>query len=174
MIHQEYSIQIRIITREYDYVIGKFSYKGNLEDVDILMYVEHFTRKTKLNDMWYFRQFLDFGFAKQLKANERLKDLFGTPGYLAPETLRCQMYEDHKGYSFEVDIWALGVIMYTLLAGYAPFYHRQQLRMMRLIQEGRFEFTKEAWESISNDAKNLVFSNLFIIYWSSDRANADC
>ncbi|KAI6240191.1 Phosphorylase kinase [Aphelenchoides fujianensis] len=97
----------------------------------------------------------DFGFAKQLKPNERLKELFGTPGYLAPETLRCQMYEDAVGYSYEVDNWALGVIMYTLLAGYAPFYHRQQLRMMRLIQEGKYEFAKEAWESISVDAKKL-------------------
>jgi serine/threonine protein kinase len=43
----------------------------------------------------------DFGFAKQLRPNEKLKginnffgftldflELFGTPGYLAPETLR--------------------------------------------------------------------------------------
>ncbi|KAI6215213.1 Phosphorylase kinase [Aphelenchoides besseyi] len=98
----------------------------------------------------------DFGFAKQLNPNERLKELFGTPGYLAPETLRCQMYEDATGYGVEVDNWALGVIMYTLLAGYAPFYHRQQLRMMRLIQEGKYEFSKEAWESISRDAKDLI------------------
>jgi phosphorylase kinase gamma subunit len=79
------------------------------------------------------------------------------------------MYEDAKGYGVEVDNWALGVIFFTLLAGYAPFYHRfitfilkyifyhrQQLRMMRLIQEGKYEFAKEAWDSISRDAKDLV------------------
>jgi phosphorylase kinase gamma subunit len=98
----------------------------------------------------------DFGFAKQLELGQYLRDLFGTPGYLAPETLKCQMYEDAKGYSFEVDNWALGVIMYTLLAGYAPFYHRQQLRMMRLIQEGRYEFPRQQWDSISEDAKDLI------------------
>jgi serine/threonine protein kinase len=42
------------------------------------------------------------------------------------------MYEDAEGYSFEVDNWALGVIMYTLLAGHAPFYHREQLRYLVL------------------------------------------
>ncbi|KAJ8930936.1 hypothetical protein NQ314_016200 [Rhamnusium bicolor] len=31
-------------------------------------------------------------------------DLCGTPGYLAPETLRCNMLEDATGYSFEVDM----------------------------------------------------------------------
>ncbi|KAI1731882.1 protein kinase domain-containing protein [Ditylenchus destructor] len=98
----------------------------------------------------------DFGFAKQLAPQQKLKDLFGTPGYLAPETLKCQMYEDAEGYGLEVDNWALGVIMYTLLAGYAPFYHRQQLRMMRLIQEGRYEFNKEQWDLISDDAKDLI------------------
>jgi phosphorylase kinase gamma subunit len=98
----------------------------------------------------------DFGFAKQLEPGQLLKDLFGTPGYLAPETLKCQMYEDARGYSFEADNWALGVIMYTLLAGYAPFYHRQQLRMMRLIQEGRYEFPRQQWDSVSEDAKDLI------------------
>lgn len=77
---------------------------------------------------------------------------------MAPETLRCQMYEDADGYGLEVDNWALGVIMYTLLAGYAPFYHRQQLRMMRMIQEGRYEFRSEHWENVSEEAKDLVGS----------------
>lgn len=98
----------------------------------------------------------DFGFAKQLKEGQLLKDLVGTPGYLAPETLRCQMNEDAHGYSLEVDNWALGVIMYTMLSGHAPFYHRQQLRMMRMIQEGKYEFKKEHWEHISDGAKDLI------------------
>ena len=98
----------------------------------------------------------DFGFAKELTSTQKLKDLFGTPGYLAPESLRCQMYENAPGYSFEVDNWALGVIMYTLLAGYAPFYHRQQLKMMRMIQEGKYEFNTQQWDTISDGAKNLI------------------
>lgn len=49
---------------------------------------------------------------------------------------------------------------YTLLAGYAPFYHRQQLRLMRMIQEGKYEF-KENWDLISEDAKDLVLFFLF-------------
>ncbi|KAE9552032.1 hypothetical protein FO519_004757 [Halicephalobus sp. NKZ332] len=102
----------------------------------------------------------DFGFAVQLKPGEKLRALFGTPGYLAPEALRCQMYEDAAGYGIEVDNWALGVIMYTLLAGYAPFYHRIQLRMMRHIQEGRYDFPKDQWENISEDAKDLAHALL--------------
>lgn len=46
----------------------------------------------------------DFGFARILKEGELLHDLCGTPGYLAPETLRCSMIEGASGYSYEVDM----------------------------------------------------------------------
>ncbi|RZC32649.1 phosphorylase b kinase gamma catalytic chain, skeletal muscle/heart isoform [Asbolus verrucosus] len=46
----------------------------------------------------------DFGFAKKLAEGEQVHELCGTPGYLAPETLRCNMVEDAPGYSYEVDM----------------------------------------------------------------------
>uniref|UniRef100_A0A8R1E2J9 phosphorylase kinase n=2 Tax=Caenorhabditis japonica TaxID=281687 RepID=A0A8R1E2J9_CAEJA len=98
----------------------------------------------------------DFGFATRLEPGRKLRDLCGTPGYLAPETIRCQMYDKAEGYSFEVDEWALGVIMYTLLAGYAPFYHRKQLMMLRIIQQGKYEFRSDQWTNITSEAKSLI------------------
>uniref|UniRef100_A0A915C7Q7 phosphorylase kinase n=1 Tax=Parascaris univalens TaxID=6257 RepID=A0A915C7Q7_PARUN len=104
----------------------------------------------------------DFGFATQLQPGQKLKELLGTPGYLAPETLRCQMYEDAEGYGVEVDNWALGVILYTLLAGYAPFYHRRQLIMLRMIQEAKYEFRAEQWAQITFEAKDLI-KNILVV-----------
>ncbi|CAL2035081.1 hypothetical protein CAEBREN_20876 [Caenorhabditis brenneri] len=98
----------------------------------------------------------DFGFATRIQPGKKLRDLCGTPGYLAPETIRCQMYDNAEGYSMEVDEWALGVIMYTLLAGYAPFYHRKQLMMLRIIQQGKYEFRSEQWMNITAEAKSLI------------------
>jgi len=46
----------------------------------------------------------DFGFAKVLKSGERLTDLCGTPGYLAPETLKTSMDRSANGYGREVDM----------------------------------------------------------------------
>ncbi|PNF28953.1 Phosphorylase b kinase gamma catalytic chain, skeletal muscle/heart isoform [Cryptotermes secundus] len=46
----------------------------------------------------------DFGFARAIKPGEKLYDLCGTPGYLAPEVLKSSMFEDAEGYSKEVDI----------------------------------------------------------------------
>lgn len=39
----------------------------------------------------------------------------GTPNYIAPEIL------NKVGHSYEVDIWSIGCIMYTLLVGKPPF-----------------------------------------------------
>uniref|UniRef100_A0A183BZ25 Serine/threonine-protein kinase PLK n=1 Tax=Globodera pallida TaxID=36090 RepID=A0A183BZ25_GLOPA len=58
----------------------------------------------------------DFGLATIVDFDgERKKTLCGTPNYIAPEML------DKKGHSYEVDIWAIGCILYTLLVGKPPF-----------------------------------------------------
>ncbi|XP_063927246.1 phosphorylase b kinase gamma catalytic chain, skeletal muscle/heart isoform isoform X4 [Zophobas morio] len=98
----------------------------------------------------------DFGFAKKLAEGEMVHELCGTPGYLAPETLKCNMVEDAPGCSFEVDVWACGVIMYTLLVGCPPFWHRKQMIMLRNIMEGKYSFTSPEWADISEPPKDLI------------------
>ncbi|XP_031764310.2 phosphorylase b kinase gamma catalytic chain, skeletal muscle/heart isoform isoform X3 [Galleria mellonella] len=98
----------------------------------------------------------DFGFAKVLNEGEKLFELCGTPGYLAPETLKANMFDDAPGYGMEVDIWACGVIMFTLLVGCPPFWHRKQMVMLRNIMEGKYSFTSPEWADISDDPKDLI------------------
>lgn len=58
----------------------------------------------------------DFGLATQITyEGERKKTLCGTPNYIAPEIL------NKKGHSYEVDIWSIGCVMFTLLVGQPPF-----------------------------------------------------
>ncbi|XP_063591378.1 serine/threonine-protein kinase PLK1-like [Penaeus indicus] len=58
----------------------------------------------------------DFGLATRVDyEGERKRTLCGTPNYIAPEIL-CK-----KGHSYEVDVWSLGCILYTLLVGKPPF-----------------------------------------------------
>ena len=52
----------------------------------------------------------DFGLATKLEFDgEKKKTICGTPNYIAPEIL-----DGKCGHSYEVDIWSLGVIMYTI------------------------------------------------------------
>ncbi|CAI8043975.1 Phosphorylase b kinase gamma catalytic chain, liver/testis isoform [Geodia barretti] len=98
----------------------------------------------------------DFGFATICEPGNTLSELLGTPGYLAPEMLRRNVEPGSPGYSHPVDMWACGVIMYTLLAGFPPFWHRKQLMMLRNIMDGKYEFVSPEWDIISDSAKDLI------------------
>lgn len=104
----------------------------------------------------------DFGFATVLGPDEELTELCGTPGYLAPEVLAVSMYEDVSGYRHEVDMWAIGVIMYTLLCGAPPFWHRKQMQMLRMIMHANYSFGTPEWDDISQPPKDLI-SKLLVI-----------
>jgi polo-like kinase 1 len=59
----------------------------------------------------------DFGLASRLEfEGEKKRTICGTPNYIAPEVL-----EGKNGHSYEVDVWSLGVVLYTLVVGKPPF-----------------------------------------------------
>eukprot|EP00093_Oithona_nana_P012646 12646.XXX_718635_719979_1 [CDS] Oithona nana genome sequencing. len=99
----------------------------------------------------------DFGLAKEV-GDERLYECVGTPGYLAPEVLEAGMCERNEcdGYSFEVDAWACGVVMYTLLVGTPPFWHHRQLNMIRLIMRGNYSMEGPTWQTVTSETKDLI------------------
>ena len=57
----------------------------------------------------------DFGLSKILKGTEVATTGLGTPDYMAPEMLK------KENYSFSVDWWTLGCLIYELTVGASPF-----------------------------------------------------
>ncbi|KAM9811336.1 phosphorylase b kinase gamma catalytic chain, skeletal muscle/heart isoform-like [Syngnathus typhle] len=104
----------------------------------------------------------DFGFAVQIQSGEKLKEVCGTPLYLAPEIIQCSMDPGHGGYGTAVDIWSAGVIMYTLLAGSPPFWHRKQMLMLRMILKGDYSFSSPEWDDRSDTVKDLISRMLVV------------
>ena len=98
----------------------------------------------------------DFGLATKLEFDgERKRTVCGTPNYIAPEIL-----EGKTGHSFEVDIWSLGVIMYTLIIGKPPFETNNVKETYKRIKSGNYSFPEHA--IISEPAKDLIQSILVL------------
>lgn len=110
----------------------------------------------------------DFGLAKFL-LHDRGQKLYSTVGssfYFAPEIL------SGRGYNEKCDIWSLGVILYVMLSGTAPFPTDEGEEFLHeKIRAGEFTFPDNEWKSISLGGKRLV-SNLMVLD-PSKRPNAE-
>ena len=92
----------------------------------------------------------DFGLATKLDFDgERKRTICGTPNYIAPEVL-----EGKQGHSYEVDVWSLGVIIYTLIIGKPPFETSDVKTTYRRIRMNAYSFPDHV--QISDGARDLV------------------
>ena len=80
---------------------------------------------------------------------KRLKSKVGTLYYISPEIIK-------GNYDEKCDIWACGVILYILLAGYPPFSGNTDKEVYNLITNLKYDFDKERWKNISKYAKELI------------------
>jgi serine/threonine protein kinase len=90
----------------------------------------------------------DFGLSTKIKDNEGKKEQLGTLNFMAPEIWKVPK----DGYSYEVDIWSMGIVMYNLLTGTFPF--KVSKNDGSSVLNGEFEFPKNIY--ISKEAKNLI------------------
>ena len=91
----------------------------------------------------------DFGLAVKLDyKNEKIKSFCGTLNYMAPEIF------ERKGYSYEIDIWALGIIMCYLLVGKNPFQSSTEKETINNIKNNKLNFPKDI--KLSSSAKDLI------------------
>lgn len=72
----------------------------------------------------------DMGLAKIVKPEERAMSVVGTPDYMAPEVI-CQ-----TGHHQPVDWWMLGVLVFELLVGRAPFEAESTPQIYELVKQG--------------------------------------
>lgn len=77
----------------------------------------------------------DLGFAKQMQKQKMTGTILGTSLTMAPEVL------EEKPYSFQADIWSLGVVFYQLLSGNYPYMGLNDMDILKKIKNTRPNFT---------------------------------
>ncbi|XP_076829561.1 protein kinase C delta type-like isoform X2 [Brachyhypopomus gauderio] len=89
----------------------------------------------------------DFGLCKEnVSKNNLAKSMCGTPDYIAPEILLEQQY------SFSVDWWSFGVLLYGMLTGELPFYGDNTFELYESIQNDTPDFP----DYITLDTRDLL------------------
>lgn len=94
----------------------------------------------------------DFGLSR-IVDEEHLKVLMttcGTTSYMAPEIFTKQ------GHGKPVDIWAIGILTYFVLAGYTPFEAETPAQERQAILKGEYDFSDSCWDQVSDSAKNFI------------------
>lgn len=97
---------------------------------------------------------VDFGLAKVLDG-EQANEFCGSLGYISPE-----MYLDQP-YGYEVDMFAMGGIIFRLLSGTRPFGSTKktdanQRRLQRVTINLQYKIQGTVWENVSPEARNIV------------------
>jgi serine/threonine protein kinase len=102
----------------------------------------------------------DFGTARTHGVGNRAKTYTGTTDYFAPEVLRVDRAEIDS-YDEACDMWSLGVCLFAMLRGALPFWEDRVIdgrpvTMPQQIMGGMYSFEHDAWESVSENAKDVV------------------
>jgi cGMP-dependent protein kinase len=98
-------------------------YLNIISQIIYIMYILHTNnycyRDLKLNNLIMddtgYLKIIDFGIAKDITGKDKTNTIIGTYKYMAPEMIKG------NGYSFNVDYWAMGIILYEWFYGKVPF-----------------------------------------------------
>lgn len=92
---------------------------------------------------------IDWGTAKLVQPNEKLKEKTGSMYYIAPEVLSGK-------YDEKCDVWSCGVILYMLITGQPPFSGDSQEEVFKSIKKGKFDLDLPEFDAVSDDLKSLL------------------
>lgn len=96
----------------------------------------------------------DFGISRVIQDGVEVREILGTPDYVAPEVL------SYEPISLATDVWSVGVLAYVLLSGYSPFAGDTKQQTFCNISQCALTFPSELFDGVSPQAIHFIRSTL--------------
>lgn len=113
--------------------------------------------KRSCNNLYFFYLLLadglklcDFGISRIVVDGGKVREILGTPDYVAPEVLQFEPL------SLKTDIWSVGVLTYVLLTGCSPFGGDTKQETFLNISKCSLTFPEELFEDVSPVAIDFI------------------
>lgn len=110
---------------------------------------------------------VDFGLSRLVSSSHEIREIMGTPEYVAPEVL------NYEPISTATDMWSIGVLAYVMLTGISPFLGDDKQETFLNISQINVSYTEEELEQLDGAAVHFIKS--LLIKEPESRASAeDC
>ncbi|XP_044512704.1 serine/threonine-protein kinase 17A [Gracilinanus agilis] len=119
------------------------------------------TSESPLGDI----KIVDFGLSRMVESHEELREIMGTPEYVAPEIL------SYDPISTATDMWSVGVLAYVMLTGISPFLGDDKQETFLNISQMNVSYSEEELDAVSEAAVDFI--KALLVKRPEDRATAE-
>ncbi|XP_035475261.2 serine/threonine-protein kinase 17A isoform X1 [Scophthalmus maximus] len=138
-----------------------FLHQRNIVHLDLKPQNILLTCSSPLGDI----KIVDFGLSRMVCSHQELREIMGTPEYVAPEIL------NYEPISTATDMWSIGVLAYVMLTGISPFLGEDKQETFLNISQLNVSYTEEELQHL--DPAALTFIQTLLRKQPQDRATAE-
>ncbi|XP_031415279.1 serine/threonine-protein kinase 17A [Clupea harengus] len=133
--------EVKVLMRQILEGVG-FLHSNNIVHLDLKPQNLLLTSTNPLGDI----KIVDFGLSRVVRENQELREIMGTPEYVAPETL------NYEPITTATDMWSIGVLTYVMLTGISPFLGEDKQETFLNISQVNVSYTEEELEALDPSA----------------------
>ncbi|KAM8725113.1 serine/threonine kinase 17a like [Acanthopagrus schlegelii] len=127
-----------------------FLHRNNVVHLDLKPQNILLTSAKPLGDI----RIVDFGLSRRMDNITEVREILGTPEYVAPEIL------SYEPISTATDMWSIGVLTYVMLTGESPFLGEDKQETFLNISQVNIDYSQDTFEGISSLAVDFIKSLL--------------